>query len=59
MPLSVMSENNDENNEVDGNTKLAIKPKTKIPSLYRVLMMNDDYKFLVFYFVKCLNLISI
>ena len=43
MPLSVMSKDNDENDEIDGNTKLATKPKTKIPSLYRVLMMNDDY----------------
>ena len=37
-----MSEDND-NDQADGNTKLATKPKTKIPSLYRVLMMNDDY----------------
>ena len=43
MPLSVMSKDSDENDEIDGNTKLATKPKTKIPSLYRVLMMNDDY----------------
>ena len=48
IPLSIMSENNDndsnnDNDQVDGNTKLATKPKTKIPSLYRVLMMNDDY----------------
>ena len=40
MPSPVMTKDNDEN---DGNTKLATKPKTKIPSLYRVLMMNDDY----------------
>ncbi|MDA9171467.1 ATP-dependent Clp protease adapter ClpS [Alphaproteobacteria bacterium] len=26
-----------------GNIKLETKPKTKIPALYRVLMMNDDY----------------
>ena len=51
MQLSVMSKDNDENDEIDGNTKLATKPKTKIPSLYRVLMMNDDYtpmEFVVF-----------
>ena len=42
IPLSIMSEDND-NDQADGNTKLATKPKTKIPSLYRVLMMNDDY----------------
>ena len=38
-----MSKDNDRNEDFDGNTKLEIKPKTKIPSLYRVLMMNDDY----------------
>ena len=43
MSSSIMSKDNDENDEIDGNTKLATKPKTKIPSLYRVLMMNDDY----------------
>jgi ATP-dependent Clp protease adaptor protein ClpS len=26
-----------------GDIKLETKPKTKIPALYRVLMMNDDY----------------
>ena len=34
---------NDKDEDFDGNTKLDVKPKTKIPSLYRVLMMNDDY----------------
>ena len=38
-----MSKDNDRDEDFDGNTKLEIKPKTKIPSLYRVLMMNDDY----------------
>ena len=38
-----MSKDNDSDEGLDGNTKLDIKPKTKIPSLYRVLMMNDDY----------------
>jgi len=38
-----MSKDNDNDEDFDGNTKLDIKPKTKIPSLYRVLMMNDDY----------------
>ncbi|MDA9288973.1 ATP-dependent Clp protease adapter ClpS [Alphaproteobacteria bacterium] len=28
---------------VGGNIKLETNPKTKIPALYRVLMMNDDY----------------
>ena len=43
MPLISMSENKDGKDEVEGNIKLAVKPKTKIPPLYRVLMMNDDY----------------
>ena len=38
-----MSKDNDRDEDFDGNTKLDIKPKTKIPSLYRVLLMNDDY----------------
>ena len=41
--LFFMSKDTDKNEDFDGNTKLDIKPKTKIPSLYRVLMMNDDY----------------
>ena len=43
MPLISMSENKDGKDEVEGNIKLAVKPKTKVPPLYRVLMMNDDY----------------
>jgi ATP-dependent Clp protease adaptor protein ClpS len=42
----VMSKDDNENNDnkdIDSNIKLAVKPKTKIPPLYRVLMMNDDY----------------
>ena len=41
----VMNGNDDENknDNVDGNVKLATDPRTKIPALYRVLMMNDDY----------------
>ena len=38
-----MNKDNGSDEDFDGNTKLDIKPKTKIPSLYRVLMMNDDY----------------
>ena len=41
--LIFMGENRDSKDEVEGNIKLAVKPKTKIPPLYRVLMMNDDY----------------
>ena len=43
IPLISMDENRDSKDEVEGNIKLAVKPKTKIPPLYRVLMMNDDY----------------
>ena len=38
-----MGEDKDSKDDVEGNIKLDVKPKTKIPSLYRVLMMNDDY----------------
>ena len=43
IPVNSMGENKDGKDEVEGNIKLAVKPKTKIPPLYRVLMMNDDY----------------
>ena len=43
MLSTIMSEDKDSTDNVEGNVKLAIKPKTKIPPLYRVLMMNDDY----------------
>ena len=39
-----MSEGDKPNEDnVGGNIKLETNPKTKIPALYRVLMMNDDY----------------
>ena len=43
--LFVMNKKDDENknDDVEGNIKLATDPRTKIPALYRVLMMNDDY----------------
>ena len=41
--LFVMNKNDDDDDNVDGNIKLATNPETKIPALYRVLMMNDDY----------------
>jgi ATP-dependent Clp protease adaptor protein ClpS len=43
--LFVMNKNDDENknDDVGGNIKLATDLRTKIPALYRVLMMNDDY----------------
>ena len=42
LPL-VMSKDDEDKKDIDGNIKLATKPKTKTPPLYRVLMMNDDY----------------
>ena len=38
-----MSKDDEDKKDIDGNIKLATKPKTKTPPLYRVLMMNDDY----------------
>ena len=44
IPSISMSEDKDSKDDnVEGNVRLAVKPKTKIPPLYRVLMMNDDY----------------
>ena len=43
IPVTSMGENKDGKDEVEGSIKLAVKPKIKIPHLYRVLMMNDDY----------------
>ena len=43
IPSITMGEDKDSKDDVEGNIKLAVKPKTKIPPLYRVLMMNDDY----------------
>ncbi len=43
MPLITMGEDKSSTDDVEGNIKLAVKPKTKTPPLYRVLMMNDDY----------------
>ena len=41
---STMNEGDKSNEDnVGGNIKLETNPKTKIPALYRVLMMNDDY----------------
>jgi ATP-dependent Clp protease adaptor protein ClpS len=41
---STMNEDDKPNEDnVGGNVKLETNPKTKIPALYRVLMMNDDY----------------
>ena len=43
MPPLAMSKDDEDKKDIDGNVKLATKPKTKTPPLYRVLMMNDDY----------------
>ena len=42
-PPLAMSKDDEDKKDIDGNIKLATKPKTKTPPLYRVLMMNDDY----------------
>ena len=41
----VMAEREDDGGEIGGGTGVATKtaPKTKRPSLYKVLMLNDDY----------------
>jgi ATP-dependent Clp protease adaptor protein ClpS len=44
VPTLAMDENNKpDDNDNNGNVKLETNPKIKIPALYRVLMMNDDY----------------
>ena len=43
MPPLAMSKDDEDKKDIDGNIKLATKPKIKTPPLYRVLMMNDDY----------------
>ena len=35
--------NNDKNNDLQGGVVLESKPKTKKPSMYNVLLLNDDY----------------
>ncbi len=42
-PPFAMSKDDEDKKDTNGNIKLATKPKTKTPPLYRVLMMNDDY----------------
>ena len=37
------SEREDNNYKNDGSVLTKVKPKTKKPSLYKVLMLNDDY----------------
>ena len=43
VPLTMSEGDKPNEDNVDGNIKLETNPKTKIPALYRVLMMNDDY----------------
>ena len=40
--LKIRSQSED-NNQNDGSVLTKVKPKTKKPSLYKVLMLNDDY----------------
>ena len=41
--LAMGEDDKPDDNDNNGNVKLETNPKTKIPALYRVLMMNDDY----------------
>ena len=44
VPVLAMGEDDKpDDNDNNGNVKLETNPKIKIPALYRVLMMNDDY----------------
>jgi len=43
VPLTMNEGDKPNEDNVGGNIKLETNPKTKIPALYRVLMMNDDY----------------
>ena len=43
VPLTMNEDDQPNEDNVGGNIKLETNPKTKIPALYRVLMMNDDY----------------
>ena len=43
IPLTMNEGDKSNEDNVAGNIKLETNPKTKIPALYRVLMMNDDY----------------
>ena len=43
IPLTMNEGDKPNEDNVGGNIKLETNPKTKIPALYRVLMMNDDY----------------
>lgn len=36
-------ENNDNEGDLEGSVITKAKPKTKKPSMYKVLMLNDDY----------------
>ena len=41
--LAMGEDDKPDDNDNNGNVKLETNPKIKIPALYRVLMMNDDY----------------
>ena len=41
--FNIRSESEENNNQTDGSVLTKVKPKTKKPSLYKVLMLNDDY----------------
>ena len=41
--IKIIYESEENNNQTDGSVLTKVKPKTKKPSLYKVLMLNDDY----------------
>ena len=41
--FKIRCESEENNNQTDGSVLTKVKPKTKKPSLYKVLMLNDDY----------------
>jgi ATP-dependent Clp protease adaptor protein ClpS len=50
--------NNDKKNDFQRGVMLEIKPKTKKPSMYNVLLLNDDYtpmKFVIIVLAKIFN----
>ncbi len=61
MPTPVLSSDDDKGGNSDGDVGVVVKakPKTKRPSLYKVLMLNDDYtpmEFVVYVLERFFNL---
>ena len=56
--FNIRSGSEEDNNQTDGSVLTKVKPKTKKPSLYKVLMLNDDYtpmEFVVMILEKIFN----